>query len=95
MARRIFQSLVAVMLIVFLSMPFIPGLVGAVQEEKIVGTVVKNGKTFIIEADDGDYIVKGKDLSKLVGKLVEVTGTITESEKGEVIEAKSVEEIQE
>jgi hypothetical protein len=30
-----------------------------------------------------------------VGKLVEVTGKIIESDKGDVIEAKSVEEIQE
>lgn len=72
-----------------------PGVTPAAQEETIVGTVVKNGKVFVIEADDGDYIVKGKDLSKMVGKLVEVTGKIIESDKGDMIEAKSVEEIQE
>ena len=49
----------------------------------------------IIEADDGDYLVKGKDLSKMVGKMVEVTGIITESDTGDVIEVKSYEEIQE
>ena len=67
----------------------------AAQDETIVGTVVQSGKNFVIEADDGDYIVKGKDLTKMVGKLVEVTGKITESDKGDVIEVKSVEEIQE
>jgi hypothetical protein len=65
------------------------------QEETIVGIVVKSGKNFVIEADDGDYIVKGKDLSKMVGKLIEITGKITESDKGDVIEAKTVEEVQE
>ena len=49
----------------------------------------------MIEADEGDYIAKGKDLSKMVGKMVEVTGVITESEKGDTITVKSVEEIQE
>jgi hypothetical protein len=67
----------------------------AAQEDTIVGVVVKHGKQFIIEADEGDYIVKGKDLTNMTGKMVEVTGTITESEKGDTIEVKSVEEIQE
>ena len=59
-----------------------------------MGTVVKQGKGFVIETDDGDYIVKGKDVSKLAGKLVEVTGIITGSNKGDIIEVKSIEEIQ-
>ena len=48
----------------------------------------------MIETDGGDYIVKGKDVSKLVGKLVEVTGIITESNKGDIIEVKSIQELQ-
>jgi len=68
------------------------------QEETIAGTVLKTDQGIVIEADDGDYLVKGpkaQELAKMVGKLVEVTGVITESGKGEVIEAKSFEEIQE
>jgi hypothetical protein len=65
------------------------------QEETIAGTVVKTDKGIVIEAEDGDYIVKGKDLSKMVGKMIEATGVITESDKGDVIEVKSYEEIQE
>lgn len=80
----------------FLFSSFLPSACSAAStEETIVGIVVKNGKNFVIEADDGDYIVKGKDLTKMVGKMVEVTGKVTESEKGDTIEAKSVEEIQE
>ena len=67
----------------------------AAEEETIAGTVVKTDKGNIIEAEDGDYIVKGADLSKMVGKMVEATGIITESEKGDVIDVKSFEEIQE
>lgn len=70
-----------------------------VEEETIAGTVMKTEKGIVIEADDGDYLVKGQkaqELSKMVGKLVEVTGVITESEKGgDSIEVKSFEEIQE
>jgi hypothetical protein len=58
-----------------------------------MGYMVERGKGFVIEADDGDYIVKGKDLSKLVGKLVEVSRIITESDKGDIIEVKSIEEV--
>ncbi len=65
------------------------------DEETIAGTVVKTDKGIIIEAEDGDYLVKGKDLSKMVGKMVEATGKITESEKGDVIDVTSFEEIQE
>ena len=82
----------------FLSFVFSPlalNSVSAAQEETIVGTVVKHGKQFVIEADEGDYIVKGKDLTNMTGKMVEVTGTISEGEKGDTIEVKSVEEIQE
>jgi hypothetical protein len=68
----------------------------AAEEETIAGTVVKTDKGIVIEAEDGeDYIVKGQDLSKMVGKMIEATGVITESDKGDVIDVKSFEEIQE
>jgi hypothetical protein len=70
-------------------------MAAAGEEETIAGTVVKTDKGIIIEAEDGDYIVKGADLSKMVGKMVEATGIITESEKGDVIDVKTFEEIQE
>jgi hypothetical protein len=89
----ILASIAIFLALVFL--PFAPGTFAAAPEETIVGTVVQHGKVFVIEADEGDYIVKGKDLSKMVGKMVEVTGTISESEKGDTIEVKSAEEIEE
>jgi len=93
------HGLVLVMLLSFLVI-FGLGTVGksaaAVAEpETIAGTVVKTDKGIIIEAEDGDYLVKGADLSKMVGKMVEATGIITEGEKGDVIDVKSFEEIQE
>ncbi|MGA2938829.1 MAG: hypothetical protein ABSF52_17265 [Syntrophobacteraceae bacterium] len=41
------------------------------------------------------YFLKGKDVSKFVGKLVQVTGIITESNKGDIIEVKSIQEPEE
>ncbi|MCE5243526.1 MAG: hypothetical protein LLF99_10045 [Desulfobacteraceae bacterium] len=67
----------------------------AAEEETIAGTVTKTDRGIVIEAEDGDYLVKGQDLSKMIGKMVEATGIITESEKGDTIEVKSFEEIQE
>ena len=67
----------------------------AAEEETIAGTVTKTDRGIVIEAEDGDYLVKGQDLSKMIGKMVEATGVITESEKGDTIEVKSFEEIQE
>ncbi|MGA2731941.1 MAG: hypothetical protein ABSG35_04930 [Syntrophobacteraceae bacterium] len=49
----------------------------------------------MIAADDGDYIVKGKDASKFVGKLIHVTGIITGSNKGDIIQVKSIQKLEE
>lgn len=67
----------------------------AAQEETIAGTVTKTDKGIVIEAEDGDYLVKGQDLSKMIGKMVEATGIITEGDKGDTITVKSFEEIEE
>lgn len=94
--KRISQALFSAVFCAFIFSAFVPSAYPvAPTDETIVGIVVKSGKNFVIEADDGDYIVKGKDLTKLVGKMVEATGKITEGDKGDVIEVKSVEEIQE
>jgi len=95
MTKRIIRIFVFAVFLAFLFSNCITGVVTAAQEEILLGAVVKRGNGFVIEADDGDYIVKGKDVSKFVGKLVEVTGIITESNKGEIIEVKSIQELEE
>ncbi len=94
MCKRLIRIFVFAVFLAFLSSTCITGIVTAAGVETLIGTVVKQGKGFVIETDDGDYILKGKDVSKLAGKLVEVTGIITESNKGDIIEVKSIEEIQ-
>jgi hypothetical protein len=95
MFRR-FIILLSALFLIFALSPFTPTRYAlSAQEETIVGTLVKHGKVFVLETDEGDYIVKGKNLSKMEGKMVQVTGTISESDKGDTIDAKSVEEIEE
>jgi hypothetical protein len=95
MAKCSIKIFVLAIFLAFLFSICITGIVSAAEEETLMGYVVKKGKGFVIEADDGDYIVKGKDVSKLVDRLVEVTGIITESNKGDVIEVKSIQPIEE
>lgn len=80
---------------VFLAMASLNNSFAAGQEEIVAGTVVQTDEGIIIEAEDGDYLVQGKDLSDMVGKAVEVTGIITETDQGYVIEVKKAEELQE
>ena len=82
-------------LVTFLSSSCISGIVAAAQEETIEGFVIKRGKHFVIEADDGDYIVvNGTAVSKLVNRLIEVRGIITGSDKGDLIDVKSIIDLQ-
>ena len=66
-------------------------------EETITGMVDQNdGGTIIISADDGvDYVVKGQDLSEMVGKSVKVTGTLAEEGDAKSITVMNIEEIKE
>ena len=65
--KRAIRIFVPAVFLAFLSSTCITGIVAAGQEETLMGTVVKRGKVFVNEAEDGDYILKGKDVSKLVG----------------------------
>lgn len=94
MCKRIIRITVSTVFLASLFLACIPRVVSAAQEQMFMGWVVKQGNQLVIEADDGDYIVKGKDVSKLVERLVEVTGTIIESDKGEIIVVKSIQDVQ-
>ena len=94
MGKLVMRIFVSTVFLAFLFSTCVAGVVAATHEEILMGYVVKQGKRFVIEVDDGDYIVKGKDVSKLVDKLVEATGIIVESDKGDIIEIKSIEDVQ-
>jgi hypothetical protein len=66
----------------------------AADEQTISGTIEKGDAGIVITADDGmTYSVQGKDLSDMVGKSVEATGTLSESESGNTISVIKVVEI--
>ena len=92
--KRIIKIVGPAIFIAFILSACLAGIVDATDEETMMGAVVKRGKNLVIEADDGDYIVKGKDISKFLGKLVIVTGIVKRSPKGDVIELKTIEDIQ-
>ncbi len=94
MSRRNTIVFISAIFLAFLLSAYITQYSEAGQEETIIGTVVKKGKSYLIEAEDGDYVAKGKDLSKLVNKMVEATGIIKEDEKGLTIQLSSVAELQ-
>lgn len=95
MSRRVIRIFVSAVALAFIFLTCVANIFAADREETLMGTVVKRGADFVIEADDGDYILRGKNLSRLVGKLVEVTGIITGSGKGgEVIVVKSIQELE-
>jgi len=94
MAKRIIRIFLFAVFSAFLFSTWIAGNIAASQEETLMGYVVKHGNHFVIEADDGDYVVKGKDVSKLAEKLVEVTGIITQNNREDIIEVTSIEDVQ-
>lgn len=71
------------------------GFAAAKEETTVFGHVSKVGKDFIIEAEEGDYIVKGKDLSKYLNTMVEANGYVTKSSRGLVLEVISVDDASE
>ena len=48
----------------------------------ITGSVNQTDKGWVIAADDGDYLVAGKDISALMGKKIKATGTVSEDKDG-------------
>ena len=50
----------------------------------------------VISADDGeDYLVKGQDLSNMIGKTIKVTGTLEQGDDAKSITVMEIEEIEE
>lgn len=82
----------AVMLVVGLM-----AVTGAIAEDgSVTGTVEKTDSGIVISAADGStYSVMGADLTEMVGKTVNATGTLAEGESGKVLTVTSVEPVQE
>jgi hypothetical protein len=57
---------------------------------EVDGRLVQTEKGLTLATGTDAYVVAGKDLSDMLGKLVKVTGTITEAEGGQVIDVLTV-----
>ena len=84
-----------VLLAVLISFVASVGMVVAGAEKiTLKGTVEQSDNGLIINAEDGKYMLSGEDLSGMLGKTVEVTGTVSESDAGKTINVMSVKEVE-
>ena len=82
-----------------LSLALVGATVVVAQDEggKIVitGTVEETDTGLVIVGDDGeDYYVAGKDLSAMIGKDVEATGTVSENDGVKTLRLLTVKEVE-
>ena len=84
-----------VLLAVLISFVASVGMVVAGAEKiTLKGTVEQSDNGLIINAEDGKYMLSGEDLSGMLGKTVEVSGTVSESDAGKTINVMSVKEVE-
>ena len=84
-----------VLLAVLISFVASVGMAAAGAEKiTLKGTVEQSDNGLIIKSEDGKYMLSGEDLSNMVGKTVEVTGTVSESDAGKTINVMSVKEVE-
>jgi len=93
-----FNRNLIVVVLCALSIAMVSVTLGTAQEEKetvtITGTVLQSDSGLVILTDGGMYSLSGQDLSKMVDKEVEVSGTVTEGDEGSSINVTSFREIQ-
>ena len=88
-------ALVGALLVLVLSLAAGPAAMAVVaDDDTVTGTVASTPDGYVIMAEDEDYLVVGFDLSDMVDKTVEATGTVSEGDGGMEVHATSVEELQ-
>ena len=94
-----FNRKLIIIAICALSLALVGATVVVAQDEggKIVitGTVEETDTGLVIVGDDGeDYYVAGKDLSAMIGKDVEATGTVSENDGVKTLRLITVKEVE-
>ena len=88
--KTIVMAIVAAMLLV------VAGTGMAIAEDSITGTITQKGDVIVLDSADGVFILEGSDLTaEMVGKKVNVTGTVAEKDGVKVISVLSMEEVAE
>jgi hypothetical protein len=88
------KTKLAKVLTILLLVGFVAASVAIAGEQVITGTVQQTDQGIVISADDGsNYMIKGQDLSGMVGKTLKATGTLEEGASGKTLTVTSVEEV--
>lgn len=95
MARRLTILLASFLLIFTFSSEALLTPASAAGAQRVYGWLIRHGNTLMLQSDDGDYVVTGKDLSRLEGKMVEAIGTVTETDQGATIKVESARAVEE
>ena len=95
MARYFAAVVAAFFLIVAFSSAALLTTASAAPPQKVFGWLVRHGNVLMLQSDDGDYLVTGKDVTGLEGKMVELVGTVTENDQGATITVESAREVDE
>ena len=69
--------------------------VPAMAGDSVTGTIAQGDAGLVLQAEDGNYILAGQDLTDMVGKKIKVTGTIADGDAGKTLTVMSFEEVQE
>ena len=85
------KQIAIVLLAVMISL--VAGMAAAMVPESIVGTVEATDAGLMLKAGDGDYMLAGEDMSAMIGKMVKVTGSFSESGSGTTLHVMSFEEM--
>jgi hypothetical protein len=70
--------------------PAAPAAAPAPAPKHIAGKIEKGKAGLVLKAKDGEYILAGEDLSKMVGKKVICTGTVAEKAGHKVLTVTAV-----
>ncbi len=91
--KLVLKVFLPAILVLILCSTYMAEAVPNLQQETMMGAVVKKGKDLVLEADDGDYLIRGADVSHLLDRLVIVTGIIKASPRGDVVEITTIEDL--
>ncbi|SFM86861.1 DUF5818 domain-containing protein [Thermodesulforhabdus norvegica] len=69
------------------------GLVFA-DEVTVKGVVSAKGDSFVLTADDGEYVLEGENIADYVDQTVEVTGSVSEKDGVKVLEVSSINKVE-
>lgn len=95
MAKSLTVLLAALLLLFAFSSATRAEPASTVRKQEVFGWLVRHGNAWMLQTDNGDYIVAGRDLTGLKGKMVEITGTISEDERGYTIYVEAAREVDE